>query len=157
MFEHVQSRKSARVQSMQVWLRFLVVWFIAISLPAQAMMGAAMAHCGSAHDLMGNRAEATQQVHAGLVAAATRTVTDVEAQGDHGTAAKAEAPSGKSSYLAQHKCSSCASCCAGAALPSAFPHMPTPAAASSALVEAMVMVDAVASDGPDRPPRNLLV
>lgn len=146
---------------MQPWLRLLIVWFIAIALPVQGMAGVTMAHCGSSHERMGGATETTQHRHADHDASAADhhgavLANDVN-QADHSTAGKVGAQPGKLSDLAQYKCSSCASCCAGSALPSAAPHMPEPTAAPAVFAEEVVTVDAFASDGPDRPPRTHLV
>jgi hypothetical protein len=74
---------------------------------------------------------------------------------DH-TMAQAKAQSGKIHDLSQYTCSACASCCAGAALPSAMPRIHEPASAPVAFAEVVVTIDAFASDGPDRPPRSPL-
>lgn len=146
---------------MQVWLRLLIVWFIAIALPVQGMAGVTMAHCGSSHERMGAAIEAPQHRHADHEAGAAHhhaaDVADGAAQAGHGAATQAKAQSGKLSDLAKYKCSSCASCCAGSALPSASPRLPEPTAAPAVFAEEMVTVDAFASDGPDRPPRTHLV
>ena len=146
---------------MQVWLRLLIVWFIAIALPVQGMAGVTMTHCGSSHARMGAAMEAPQHRHADHEAGAAHhhpaEVADGATQPDQGTATEAKVQSGTMSDLAQYKCSSCASCCAGSALPSALPRLPEPIAAPAVFVEVMVTVDAFASDGPDRPPRTHLV
>ena len=145
---------------MQVWLRLLIVWFIAIALPVQGMAGVTMAHCGSSHARMGATMEAPQHRHADREAGAHHHPADVAdgaAQPDHGAAPQAKAQSSKLSDLAQYKCSSCASCCAGSALPSAIPCLPETMAAPAVFAEEMVTVDAFTSDGPDRPPRTHLV
>jgi hypothetical protein len=146
---------------MQVWLRLLIVWFIAIALPVQGMAGVSMAHCGPSHERMGAAMEATQHRHADHDASAAHhhdtDATDVATLTGHDTATQAKAQSGKLSDLAQYKCSSCASCCAGSALPSATPRLPQAKAAPTVFAEELVTVDAFASDGPDRPPRTHLV
>ena len=146
---------------MQLWLRLLIVWFIAIALPVQGMAGVTISHCGSSHERMGTAMEATQHRHAGHDASAAHRddadPTDVSTLADQDTAAEAHAQSGKLSDLAQYKCSSCASCCASSALPSAIPRLPQAKAAPAVFEEELVTVDAFAPDGPDRPPRTLLV
>jgi len=147
---------------MQVWLRLLIVWFIAIALPVQGMAGVTLAHCGSSHARMGAAMEAPQQHRhadheAGTAHHHAVDVVDGAAQPDHGAATQAKSHSGKLSDLAQYKCSSCASCCAGSALPSAIPRLVELTAAPAVFAEEMVTVDAFVSDGPDRPPRTHLV
>ena len=146
---------------MQVWLRLLIVWFIAIALPVQGMAGVTMAHCGSSHERMVAAAQVNAHHHAkhdaGVAHHHPADVADGAAQPDHGAAPQAKAQSSKLSDLAQYKCSSCASCCAGSALPSAIPRLLEPTAAPAVFAEEMVTVDAFVSDGPDRPPRTHLV
>ena len=150
---------------MQVWLRLLIVWFIAIALPVQGIAGATMAHCGSSHERMGAATQAAQHRHADHDAGAAHhhaadpvDVADQAADpADHASATPAKVQAGKLSDRMQHKCSSCASCCAGSALPSSTPHLPDTPAEPAAFAEVMVTVDAFASDGPDRPPRLHLV
>ena len=84
-------------------------------------------------------------------------VVAVSARAVDGAATQAKSHSGNLSDLAQYKCSSCASCCAGSALPSAIPRLLEPTAAPAVFAEEMVTVDAFVSDGPDRPPRTHLV
>lgn len=160
-WEHCHRPESAKVTLMQVWLKLLIVWFIAIALPVQGMAGVTMAHCGSSHERMGAAMEATQHRHADHGADIPHHHDDAAAavatQADHETATQAKAQPGKVSDLAQYKCSSCASCCAGSALPPAIPRLPQANAAPAVFTEALVTVDAFASDGPDRPPRSHLV
>jgi hypothetical protein len=143
---------------MQVWLRLLIVWFVAIALPAQGMAGVTLAHCGPGHERMGSAAQAAQHPHADHDAsAAPHHEADGVDEATPAPAAQAQAKDGKLTDPAQYTCSACASCCAGAALPSALPHMPQVVAASAVFTDLMVTVDAFAADGPDRPPRAFLV
>jgi hypothetical protein len=148
---------------MQVWLRILIVWCIGIALPVQGVASVTMAHCGSSHERMGAAMEATQHRHADHDAGAPHhhdaDAADVSTQADHetGTQAQAQAHPDKVSDLAQYNCSSCASCCAGSALPPAMPRLPQANAAPAVFAEEGVIVDAFASGGPDRPPRSHLV
>ncbi len=146
---------------MQVWLKLLIVWFTALALPVQGMAGVTMTHCGSSHERMGATMEATQHRHADHDAGSAHhhaaDTAGVATPAGHDTVTPAKAQTGKLSDLAQHKCSSCASCCAGSALPSAMPRLPQANAAAVAFADESVTVDAFASDGPDRPPRTHLV
>lgn len=146
---------------MQVWLRLLIVWFVAIALPVQGMAGVTMAHCASSHERMGAAAQVTAHEHAdhdaGVAHHHDSDASRVTDAADQAKAAQDPLKSDKMSNLAQYKCSSCASCCAGSALPSAMPRIPQVAAAPAVFAEEMVSVDAFASDGPDRPPRTHLV
>ena len=146
---------------MQVWLRLLIVWFVAIALPVQGMAGLTMAHCAPSHERMGAAAQVIAHQHAdqdaGVAHHHNGDASHVADAADHVKVAQDPVKSDKMSNLAQYKCSSCASCCAGSALPSAMPRIPQVAAVPTVFAEAMISVDAFASDGPDRPPRNHLV
>ena len=72
------------------------------------------------------------------------------------TATQAKAQPDKFGDRAKYKCSSCATCCAGCALPSAMPRIPEPASTPTVFADEVVSVDAIVSDGPDRPPRSQL-
>jgi hypothetical protein len=141
---------------MQVWLRLLIVWFVAIALPVQGIAGVTMAHCGQSHERTGLAVQASHH-DTGSAHHHDAGTADHMHQADHAAAPQASSQPGKSSHPGQHKCSSCASCCAGSALPSAIPRLPEPTAAPAVFVEEMVTVDAFASGGPDRPPRIHLV
>ncbi len=152
---------------MQVWLRLLVVWFIALALPVQGVASATMAHCGPRHQPMHMAAGApgvpqAAQPHAADVAHAHHPHRPHdEGAAAHSTghpepAPHAAAEPGKFTDLGTYKCSSCASCCAGTALTSAMPEVPDSEPAPTVFAEATVTVtvDPFASDGPDRPPRR---
>lgn len=148
---------------MRIWFRLLIVWCMAVALPVQGVAGTTMTHCGLSHERMGVAMEAAQHRHANQeVGAAHHHDTQAEDdavhadRADHASASAGKARAAKLCDLAQYKCSSCGSCCAGFALPSAVPHLPEAAAEPAAFDEVMVTIDAFASDGPDRPPRSRL-
>lgn len=168
--EHGGRPESAKVSFMQVWLKLLIVWFIAIALPVQGMAGVTRAHCGPSHGRMGAAMEASPHQHMDHDAdaahhhdadaadgAGAADVADVATLAGHDTATQAKAQAGQLADPAQYKCSSCAACCAGSALPSAAPRLPQAKAAPAVFAEEPVTVDAFASDGPDRPPRSHFV
>lgn len=174
-FSRVPARcrvESARVRAMQAWLRLLIVSCIAIALPVQGIAGVTMAHCGpsdertgsdqavSHHQHSADRSAAAHQHDAAMAERAdladSADQADPVDQVDDTTAAQAQAQLGKWSDLGQCKCSSCTSCCAGSALQSAMPRIAAPACAPAVFAEAVVAIDAFASDGPDRPPRTHL-
>lgn len=146
---------------MRAWLRVLTVWFIAVALPVQGIAGVSMAHCGASHERMESALDVARH-HAAEHDAGTAHHHDADTphaddRPDAGADDSTQAQPGKRSDLSQFKCSACAACCAGSALPSASPRLPEPAAAGVVFADAGVTVDAFASDGPDRPPRSLLV
>ena len=129
---------------MRSWVRFLVVWCMAIALPLQGLAGARMLHCSHAQALLAASAPDAATHH------------DHHAAGHHGHAAAddvTQEPSGALADLTPHSCSACAACCAASALPSAAPRLPQPASVPGAFAALLVSVDRFATDGPDRPPR----
>ena len=152
---------SAKVSFMQRWLRLLSVWLIAFALPVQGMAGVTMAHCAPSHERMQTAARAMAHQHAHHGAGPAHHHDCDSARGadvpDDAEAAQGPGKSDKMSDPTQHKCSSCASCCAGPALPSAMLRIPQVAAAPAVFAEGVISVEAIASDGPDRPPRRPLV
>jgi hypothetical protein len=149
---------------MQLWLRLLIVWFIALALPVQGIAGVTMVNCGQSHERLGAAraamAEPGSHRHAEREAGAAHhhlaAAAHSEDHAGHATVAPADAPSDHVVQSGEHTCSSCASCCAGAALPSLALRLPDPVCAPTVFAETMVSVDTFASDGPDRPPRCVL-
>jgi hypothetical protein len=121
---------------------------LALALPAQGLANAAMLHCGSSHERMHTTQVAPQTAdhHAHHGAAA-----DHAEHAGHGPVAP-----DKLTDLGQYKCSSCASCCAGMALPSAVPQLVVPEPGATVFAADAPGVVVFATDGPDRPPRSLL-
>lgn len=146
---------------MRIWLRLLIVWCVAIALPVQGMAGVTMAQCGPSHARMGAALASASHAHAhgddGMTHVHGVAASTVSHAADGSLPAHDATPSDAAPDLAQYKCSSCASCCAGFALPSAAPRVPQPTAAPAVFVDAEVAVDPFASDGPRRPPRHPLV
>lgn len=149
--------ESARVRAMQLWFRLVIVWFVALALPVQGIAAVTMAHCGPGHDRMA--AENQQAHHAHEAAGATMAHHDDAAAPQHAdpaepTGAEPAKPQPPSvGELAKYKCSSCAACCAGAALPSSMPRMPEPVFAAAAFADRVITIDPISTAGPDRPPR----
>jgi len=145
---------------MQVWLRLLIVLIIALALPVQGVASATLAHCGQRHDRMQVAPWVSQHHHspheAGAALHHETNMMDTADPADHATSTHAAAQLDRLADVAKHKCSSCASCCAGSVLPSVMPWIPEPVSAPTTFADEMVMVDAFASDGPDRPPRTQL-
>ncbi|WP_088285999.1 hypothetical protein [Ideonella sp. A 288] len=149
---------------MQVWLRLMIVWFIALALPVQGMAGAAMMHCGPGHHgpdaaltMPHDHGSAHGSAHdEGATAHHHAAMADSADLADATASPQDKAPSGAVTDLSKAKCSACAACCASAALPSASAPIAQSANAPTVFAEALVTVDAFASDGPDRPPRPLL-
>ena len=139
---------------MQAWLRFVLVWLIALALPAQGMASATMAHCGPSHERMHAALVAPHHHHAG--AGATPQHDDASIADDAGPAAHAQhnaAKPGKFTELGKCKCGSCVSCCSAIALLTVMPNVPEPEVAPALFAVDVVGVDAAALRRPDRPPR----
>lgn len=64
---------------------------------------------------------------------------------------------GKASHAVKQKCSACASCCSLGAILTTVPVVPATDSAPPVFITVVPTVDAFAADGPDRPPRNVLV
>jgi len=150
---------------MSFFCRAALAWLLMFSLPLQGYAAATMLNCGPNHHQM-------------WVAAATATTATVshhdsgEAQHEHHraqTTAGDPAPDASVDVaddgafvhhlnkLSKFKCSACAACCVGAALPTSslefLPFAPVVATDCSILAEHVGFF----TDGPDRPPRLSLV
>lgn len=154
-------------------LRRLLVWIMVLAMPVKGMAAMAMLACGPAHVAppaaaapqahhAGHAHQAAPAVQAGHAHAPLHSTLPAAHHADHAVAdptPPADAghdPAGDLSASVKHKCSACAACSAGAALPSQPPALlaaePAPAQFAAAAVSAFRFV----TDGPDRPPRPLL-
>jgi hypothetical protein len=130
-------------------LKFLLVWLIALALPVQALASATMLHCGPSH----------QRMHASQMG----TAPPASAHRDHAQHQAAAAPQNDAGQaaptadLGKYKCSACAACGSGCALPSRMPLVAAPEFGATLFIAVVPAVEAFAVDGPDRPPRNILV
>jgi hypothetical protein len=146
---------------MDRFVRTLLIWLLALAVPAQGAAAATMAFCGPNHQRVGQaalsdpvgaaehahheRAEQTPHGHPG-------------APVQHDQESSASASDAASATLAQadnHKCSACASCCSASAILGAALVVPAPAVGCTAFVSVVPTVGAYAADRPDRPPRIL--
>ena len=123
--------------------RNALMWLFLFALPLQGFAAATMLHCGASHQR--------------TVATATSKSSSAhhhEAGQAHKHAAASETAQPD---LAKSKCSACAACCMGTALPvAALAFEPfAPALAPLSFVRAPAI--GFVTDGPDRPPRILLV
>ena len=154
-------------------LRTVLIWLVAFAIPAQGMAAAAMLHCVPHHH---EAAAAQPKVNAhlgdlGLALAAPAThghashaVADVDAAGNSvSNSALPDTAStvlvGKSTVATKasgstyQKCSACASCCAGMALPSAAVMTPAIDPVREVTVLPQSWAASIVIDGPERPPR----
>jgi hypothetical protein len=140
---------------MHAWFRWVVACLLALALPAQGLANAAMLHCGSSHERMHTAQAASPQ------AAEHHQHHGAAPEHPHGadhaehTSHQPASPD-KLTDLGQYKCSSCASCCAGIALPSTMPQLVAPELGATPFAAIAPGVAAFATDGPDRPPRSSL-
>ena len=161
---------------MRSWLKPLLIWLLVLALPVQATAAASMVLCGTAHLAGASARVAQSQSHAdaGHVHPgenlhpghnlAHGTVHTVQAQhlaqvSDEPAAdvsAVAQADAGQLTHGDTHKCSACASCCAGGAMISATPQLLLPDSCATEFLAVVQAIEAVAAAGPDRPPRNIL-
>ena len=146
---------------MRAWLKFVVVWLVALALPAQAMASATMVHCGQSHQRM-HAAQTGSNHHASVhhqhathgAQSSHHHDAEVADTSDHAAPPNHDADRpDRFTDLGKYKCSLCASCCAGIGLLSTMPKVPAPVFAATVFVAVVPSVDAFAADGPDRPPR----
>jgi hypothetical protein len=139
-------------------VRMLLIWLLALALPAQGVMAATMVFCGPNHH---GRAAAAAVVHDADAAHQPHDFTahshyeaaDKQAEN---TASDGTATPDKFAQSDMQKCSVCASCCSAAAIHDTVPKLPVlePVVADFAALASAV--EPFAADGPDRPPRHLL-
>ena len=140
-------------------IRTLLIWLLALAIPAQGAAASTMAFCGAGHH--GGTAAATADdaaaghVHGGhlSVAALEDPQADLHGLADDGVGEPTEVKVGSAD---DHKCNVCGSCCATGALVSTDPALPVAASASTEFPSAQATVEPYAANGPDRPPRILL-
>ncbi len=152
-------------------IRVLLIWLLVLAVPAQGAAAATMAACGPHHDggvstalaqqtlsamhahhgTQGQMAHKHQDTFTGV--GQVDQVTASSASPDPSTVAATPASGVQSD---QHKCSACASCCSAGAILNKALKLPEPAASSTVFSAVVPTVNAVAVDGPDRPPRMVL-
>ena len=143
--------------AMSFRFRSVLMWLLLTALPVQGFAAATMLNCGPNHQQMW-QASAAAEADSSVHAAHDHHHNAVDA--DVGEAPAAGQPSDDGNSLAQlnkaakFKCSACAACCTGIALP-ASPLAMTPLPVDSAPQPegSAPHVDFV-SNGPDRPPRT---
>ena len=158
---------------MEQLLRTVLIWLVALAIPAQGMAAAAMLHyCPGHHaasvaqpkvraqpgDLWLAPADAATHSHA------RHRAVDVDAAGDTGKHAASPdtadtAQGGEATFATKavgstnQKCSACASCCAGLALPRAAVVPPAIDPVRGVSVLPRSWAASIVIDGPERPPR----
>ena len=139
-------------------VRTLLIWLLALALPAQGVMAATMVFCGPDHRDQASAAAAAHDAGVAHDAQHFNSQPDPAAQDSHAGEAAADetAAPDKFAQSEMQKCSVCAACCSAAAIHDTLPKLTAiaPAAVDFAALEAVV--EPLASDGPDRPPRHVL-
>lgn len=138
-------------------VRTLLVWLLVLAVPAQGIAAATMAFCGPGHH-GGASARVAVSVPAGHSHHGDSSFVHGLDAGASFDAASADEPmdTEKADHAPQQKCSACASCCSLGALLSTVPVVPVAAPEPTVFITAVLTFDAVAADGPDRPPRHVL-
>lgn len=140
---------------MRLRFRIVLTWVLLLALPLQGFAAATMVNCGPNHHLMmaAAMADTVDSEHHG---AGGQHHHEVGVAADHHEAASndGDAPSVHHlDKLMKFKCSACAACCMGAAMPTAAVGFePLPPAVAPAIYVPTSHVGFV-SDGPDKPPR----
>lgn len=126
--------------------RIALVWILTMVIPVYGMASVSMLLCSpagriappasAAHDgsMHGSHAQAEQPAHHGNDQAAADETATVP-------------------HHAGQKCSACASCCSGAALPSAIVALTSPTHAGAEFPPPLAEVRELVMPGPERPPR----
>jgi hypothetical protein len=135
----------------------LLIWLLAVALPAQGLAAAVMLHCAPTSRAAGDATALAGHGHADAAHAGHRH-HDGQAGGPAHTAhhhAAGDDPAGDQTGPALHKCSACAACVVGLGLPSTAFVLPQPHAATAVLTAPAVQHVAFFTSGPERPPRTL--
>ena len=135
--------------------RHLIMWLLLLALPVQGWAMATMLHCGSGHQAM---VQAPGPMHQHQAADDLPTFHD---HGHHAMVTDTSDDLGHSAHTsdghAVSKCSACASCCLGAALPISSPTVGSAAQRDPPPTAVGTPAFAFFTSGPDRPPRPSLV
>ena len=142
---------------MGLLVRTLLIWLLVLAVPAQGAAAATMAFCGTNHHGSGSaRAEVSADVSMHRHHGDAESVHEVRSGASATMAAADDAQAGaKVSQAAKQKCSACASCCSLGAILTTVPVVPATDSAPTVFTIVVPTVDALAADGPDRPPRNV--
>ena len=139
-------------------VRTLLIWLLALALPAQGVIAATMVFCGAGHHgsdsavAMSHEAAAVHQSHDHAEHA-----HDVIAEAHAENKASDEGlTTDKFAQSSMQKCSVCAACCSAAAIHDMVAKVPMPEAVAADFADVVPAVEPFAADGPDRPPRHVL-
>lgn len=139
-----------------------MMWLLLLALPLQGFAAATMVNCGPNHHRMWEASAAAQVPSHGHAGHGDPHHAMGTAEVEHTTASSAPASEGSSAAhdlgtLSKFKCSACAACCMGAALPTATLTFASVAPATVPTFFVPVSHVGFFTDGPDRPPRLFLV
>lgn len=136
------------------------MWLLLLALPLQGYAAALMLHCGpSHHGMMDQLVSVPTELHHHSVEGGAHHAIDIAA--DQGTVAVIDAGGEDGSVhhlttLSKFKCSACASCCVGAALPATALVFASSEPAHTPTRFVLASPVGFFTDGPDRPPRLVL-
>ena len=163
---------------MFVALRTILIWLLALALPAQGMAAATLSLCspsrhatvavavtaaqhgtraGPAHHAGQHAHPHPAQADSGHAHPDHRPLADKQPAGAGDGVSAAAAEVVKLVHADKHQCSACASCCSAAVIPSSVLSVAEPAVAPTVFVAVVPTVEKFAASGPDRPPRVFLV
>ena len=133
-------------------VRLALMWLLAVALPMQGVSAATVLACGLGHHEH-PASEASVHSHSHTLGHGHALVAS-----SHDTGAITRAPAGKTDLgkVTGHKCSACASCCLGAAVPAetaSFCAIQLPEVFSSLVARTL---PAYLTEGLERPPRTFL-
>lgn len=139
-------------------IRTLLVWLLVLALPAQGAMAATKVLCGPGHGHHAAASAAPADAHAHHAHGEPAAQAMPDAAVDPVDAALSAGSAGLSGQAdtQQHKCSACASCCSASALLGSALGVPMWQPAPAVFIAVVPRVEAIAADGPDRPPRHIL-
>ena len=138
-------------------MRTLLIWLLALALPMQGAVAAAMVWCGPHHHDPAVAA-AAHDAKAAQPAPQLAAPGQVAASGGPAEMLGAAETAAPSSFATadMNKCSVCAACCSSAAMHQAAPKLPVVEAAAADFAALASSVEPVAAGGPERPPRPVL-
>jgi len=149
---------------MRRMIKSMIALFVVLAVPIQGFASAAMTHCDQSHRrsqvaLVDSDDQPSASHHlavGGTKAPHHHDAVAVDRANTSSAASQDHAPAVKLSDLAKFKCSACATCCSASVLPSVMPGIAAPDVSRATGATDAPDVDAVAVNGPDRPPRNAL-
>ena len=157
---------------MGLLIRTLLIWLLVLAVPAQGVAATTMAFCSPQHHGGSPFAQAQSAAPdrdaqpCGHAAAAVQNHDQDLSNDQAQAAAAADADSSVASgskasdegkQANTHKCSACATCCSVSAMLASLLDVASPVFTSTVFSTVVPSVDAFAADGPERPPRPVLV